>query len=114
MRSTGLLRALPAAALLAGVLLSGPVASPPPVAGVGPLPTCRLDDILTEPRGYDDWQHIQVDWILTLGADYRPPDLVSIYGAGVTGGGLIRKVAFDDLEAMAAAAKKAGVPLGSV
>ncbi|HEX2626339.1 MAG TPA: D-alanyl-D-alanine carboxypeptidase family protein, partial [Candidatus Limnocylindrales bacterium] len=114
MRSTGLARALAAAALLAGVLLSGPLASPSPVVGVGPLPACRLDDILTEPRGYDDWQHIQVDWILSLGSDYKPPDLVSIYGAGVTGGGLVRKVAFDDLKAMAAAAKKAGVPLGSV
>lgn len=114
MRSTGLVRALAAAALLAGGLIAAPAASPPPVAAVGALPECRLDDILTEPRGYDDWQHIQVDWILSLGADYKPPDLVSIYGAGVTGGGLIREVAFDDLKAMAAAAKKAGVPLGSV
>ncbi|HJP87861.1 MAG TPA: D-alanyl-D-alanine carboxypeptidase family protein [Candidatus Limnocylindrales bacterium] len=114
MRSTGLVRAIAAAALLAGALFAAPVSVPPPVAAAGPLPECRLDDILTEPRGYDDWQHIQVDWILSLGSDYKPPDLVSIYGAGVTGGGLVRKVAFDDLKAMAAAAKKAGVPLGSV
>ena len=114
MRSTGLLRALAAAAVLAAGALMVPASSPPPVAGVGPLPECRLDDILTEPRGYDDWQHIQVDWILSLGADYKPPDLVSVYNAGVTGGGLIREVAFDDLKAMAEAAKRAGVPLGNV
>jgi D-alanyl-D-alanine carboxypeptidase len=114
MRSTRLLRALAAAPLLAAVLLAAPASSPPPAVAVGPLPECRLDDILTEPRGYDDWQHIQVDWILSLGSGYKPPDLVSIYNAGVTGGGLIRKVAFDDLKAMADAARTAGLPLGNV
>ena len=72
------LRALAASAFLAAGLLAAPVGMPSPVAGVGPLPACRLDDILTEPRGYDDWATTQVDWILTLGPDYKPPDLVSI------------------------------------
>ena len=44
----------------------------------------------------------------------RPPDLVSVSNAGVTGGGLIRAVAFDDLKAMADAARKNGTPLGNV
>ncbi|HXG25555.1 MAG TPA: D-alanyl-D-alanine carboxypeptidase family protein [Candidatus Binatia bacterium] len=107
----------PRAFLLAVVLglgmLGTPGGGPGPVAGVGPLPECRLDDILTEPRGYDDWAITQVDWILTLGRDYRPPDLVNVRDAGVRGSGLIRKVAFDDLEAMAAAAEKNGTPLVS-
>jgi D-alanyl-D-alanine carboxypeptidase len=108
------IRAAVVALLLGTVLLAAPATQPLPVAGVGPLPDCRLDDILTEPRGYDDWAITQVDWILGVGKDYKPPDLVSVYNAGVTGGGLIRRVAFDDLKAMAAAAKKAGAPLGNV
>src|SRR5262245_53140815 len=119
MRSTGHstapLRALAAATLLALAVFVVPGASSPaPVRGVGPLPECRLDDIFTEPRGYDDWQITQVDWILSLGPKYKPPDLVFASAAGITGGGKIRKVAFDDLKLMAAAAKKAGVPLGNV
>lgn len=105
------------AAVLGPVLLGGfggPAAAPPPAAAVGPLPDCRLDDILTEPRGYDDWSVTLVDWILSLGPRYRPPDLVPIGRAGVTGGGQVREVAIDDLEAMADAAREAGVPLGSV
>jgi D-alanyl-D-alanine carboxypeptidase len=101
-------------AIVASSLLAFPASAPPAARAVGPLPDCRLDDISTEPRGYDDWATTQVDWILSLGPSYKPPDLVSIYGAGVTGGGLIRRVAFDDLEAMATAARKAGTPLGSV
>jgi zinc D-Ala-D-Ala carboxypeptidase len=113
MRSTGLARALAAAAVLTAVLFAAPIASPGPVAGVGPLPACRLDDILTEPRTYDDWRHIEVDWILSLGADYKPPDLVSVQKSGIAGGGLIREVAIDDLTAMVTAAKKNGTPLVS-
>lgn len=113
MRSTRLLRALPAALVLAALAFTAPVTAPPSVAGVGPLPVCRLDDILTEPSGYDDWQHIQVDWILSLGADYKPPDLVSVQESGIAGGGLIRKLTIDDLTAMVAAAKKNGTPIVS-
>jgi zinc D-Ala-D-Ala carboxypeptidase len=111
MRSIGLLRALAAAAALAGAALAVPVSSPAPVAGVGPLPDCRLDDIYTEPRGYDDWAITQVDWILSLGPDYKPPDLVSVRESGISGGGLIREIVIDDLTAMVSAAKKNGTPL---
>ena len=107
-------RALTASLALSTALLIVPAASPSPAIGVGPLPTCRLDDILTIPRGYDDWSHTLVDWILSVGPDYKPPDLVSISRARVTGGGLIREVAFDDLVAMADAARAHGTPLGNV
>jgi zinc D-Ala-D-Ala carboxypeptidase len=107
-------RALAASLALGVGLLIVPAASPSPAIGVGPLPECRLDDILTIPRGYDDWSHTLVDWILSVGPDYKPPDLVSISKARVTGGGLIREVAFDDLVAMADAARAHGTPLGNV
>jgi D-alanyl-D-alanine carboxypeptidase len=109
-----LLRALLVAVILGPGLLAVPASDPPVASGVGPLPECRLDDILTEPRGYEDWATTQVDWILGVGKEYKPPDRVSIFNAGVTGGGQVRRVAFDDLKAMATAARKAGVPLGSV
>ena len=102
---------LSVAALVLASGLVAPLASPSPARGVGPLPDCRLDDILTEPRGYDDWEVTLVDWILTLGPKYRPTDLVSVRDGGVAGGGLIREVVIEDLKAMAAAAKKNGTPL---
>ena len=111
MRFNGLVRVLSAAAALAALVLAAPVASPAPVAGVGPLPVCHLDDVLTEPRGYDDWSTTHIDWILSVGPDYKPPDLVSVSKAGIAGGGLIRKVAIDDLRALAAAAKQHGTPI---
>lgn len=104
-------RTLVAALLLVAGLLVPPASSPGPAAAVGPLPDCRLDDILTEPRGYDDWAITQVDWILTLGPDYKPPDLVSVRNSGIAGGGLIREIVIDDLTAMVKAAKANGTPL---
>ena len=103
-------RALAAAALLGGLAIPG-LARPAAVSGVGPLPDCRLDDVLTEPRGYDDWATTLVDWNLTLGPRYRPPDLVSVREGGVAGGGYVRALVIDDLKAMSAAAKKNGTPL---
>ncbi|MBI3751986.1 MAG: D-alanyl-D-alanine carboxypeptidase family protein [Chloroflexi bacterium] len=108
-------RILAAAVLLGAGLMAVPAATPSSARGAtGPLPDCRLDDILTIPRGYDDWQHTLVDWIFTVGKSYVPPDLVSLSRAGVTGGGQVRKVALNDLKAMAAAARAHGTPLGSV
>jgi D-alanyl-D-alanine carboxypeptidase len=104
-------RALTVALLLGTVLAAAPAAGPSPVRGLGPLPKCELIDVLTIPRGYDDWSTTLVDWVLTLGPDYKPPDLVSVREGGVSGGGLIRKVVIEDLKAMAAAAKKNGTPL---
>jgi D-alanyl-D-alanine carboxypeptidase len=104
-------RAIVAAVLIGAALLASPTSGPPAALAVGPLPDCRLDDILTEPRGYDDWAITQVDWILTLGPKYKPPDLVLISTADVSGGGYIRKVAIDDLRAMGEAARKNGSPI---
>ena len=100
-----------AAVALAAALAAIPLALPPSAAGVGPLPDCHLDDVRTVPRGYDDWAITQVDWNLTLGRAYRPPDLVSVQEGGVAGGGYVREVAIDDLRAMARAAEDNGTPL---
>ena len=108
------LRALAVAVLLGAGLLVAPAAAPRPTLGVGPLPPCKLIDVLTIPRGYDDWKITLVDWNLSVGRGYKPPDLVSVSAAGLTGGGQIREVAFDDLQAMAEAARADGAPLGNV
>lgn len=87
--------------------------APSPAAALGPLPACRLDDVLTVPRDYDSWSTTLVDWILSVGEDYAPPDLVSVNDAGLAGGGSVRAVALDDTRAMAAAAAANGTPIGS-
>jgi len=107
-------RALTVALALGGLLLLAPASAPNPAAAVGPLPDCRLADVLTVPRGYDDWSTTLVDWILSVGPDYKPPDLVNVRDAGLGGSGYVRKVAFDDLKAMASAAKANGSRLSSV
>jgi D-alanyl-D-alanine carboxypeptidase len=104
-------RAFTAVLLLGALLLAVPPAAPPQVAAIGPLPACRLADILTVPRDYDSWSTTLVDWLLTVGEDYVPPDLVSVGEAGIAGPGLIRQVAIEDLRAMAAAAAYAGNPI---
>ena len=96
---------------LATALAGLPLALPAPVNAIGPLPECRLDDVRTTPRGYDQWAITLVDWNLTLGRGYRPPDLVSVQEGGVGGGGYVRAVAIDDLRAMAGAAEENGTPL---
>lgn len=107
------LRGAVAALVAAAGLLVVPLSAPGPAAGVGPLPDCRIDDVLTVPRGYDDWDITLVDWILSVGKDYKPPDLVSVRNGGVAGGGLVRKVVIEDLKAMARAAEENGTPLVS-
>jgi len=107
-------RSLAASFALGAALLIIPAGAPPPALGVGPLPACRLDDILTVPRDYDDWSITLVDWILSVGPEYKPPDLVYLSEAGVGGGGQVRRVALEDLTAMATAARKDGTPLGNV
>lgn len=104
-------RAIAAALMLAAGLVAIPLAGPSPVAGVGPLPDCRIDDVLTVPRSYDEWSITLVDWILSVGPDYKPPDLVSVRNGGVAGGGLVRQLVIKDLQALATAAKKNGTPL---
>jgi D-alanyl-D-alanine carboxypeptidase len=103
---------LGAAVLAAAAILGASFATPAGVAALGPLPACRYDDILTAPSGYDDWSITLVDTILDVPATYVPPDLVPVSDAGIAGTGRIRSVAVADLRAMAAAAKKAGTPIG--
>jgi LAS superfamily LD-carboxypeptidase LdcB len=100
-----------AALVFAAALLAAPLFAAPPVRGVGPLPECRLDDILTVPRGYDDWSVTLVDWLLRVPRNYVPPDLVPVSRAGIAGPGLIREVAIDDLRALAQAARENGTPI---
>jgi hypothetical protein len=76
----GLVRVLAVAlatALLVGLGV-GPGAAPSAVHAMGPLPECRLADIPTVPNDYDSWSTTLVDWLLTVGKDYVPPDLVSV------------------------------------
>ena len=108
------LRTLVTALLLAVGLVAGPVAAPSPVAGVGPLPDCRFDNILTFPRDYDSGPTTLVDHLLTLGKDYVPPDLVPASRAGILGGGSVRRIALRDLRALADAAAANGTPLSNV
>jgi D-alanyl-D-alanine carboxypeptidase len=108
------LRPFVAALTLGLAVLAAPAAAPSPALGLGPLPACRLDDILTSPRDYDSWSTTLVDTILRVGKSYVPPDLVPISRAGVTGGGSIRKVAIDDLRDLEKAAEADGYALGNV
>jgi D-alanyl-D-alanine carboxypeptidase len=105
------LRALALGLVLGAGLLAVQPIPPPPVAALGPLPACRLVDIPTVPRDYDSWSTTLVDWLLTVGKDYKPPDLVRVSEAGISGPGYIRQVAIDDLRAMTKAAADAGNPI---
>jgi zinc D-Ala-D-Ala carboxypeptidase len=105
------LRAPLAALFLAAAVLPASAGAPPDVEAVGPLPECRLDDIMTVPRDYDSWSTTLVDWLLQVGRKYKPPDLVPVSEAGIAGPGLIRAVAIDDLRAMARAAARNGTPI---
>lgn len=104
-------RALAAAFVLGATFLALPATVPSSVEAVGPLPKCHLDDILTVPRDYDSWSMTLVDWLLTVGKHYKPPDLVPVTDAGIAGPGFIREVAIDDLRAMAKAAARNGTPI---
>lgn len=96
---------------LAAAVLLMMAAAPARTAAIGPLPECRIDDIMTVPRGYDDWSVTLVDWLLRVEEDYVPPDLVPVSEAGIAGPGLIRAVAIDDLRALAEAAAAHGTPI---
>src|SRR5688500_15797891 len=80
-----------------------PWAAPPATQAAGPLPECKLKNVLTDPRGYGDWSVTLVDWLLRVPRNYVPPDLVPVSEAGIAGPGLIREVAIDDLRALAKA-----------
>jgi D-alanyl-D-alanine carboxypeptidase len=81
-------------------------------AATGPLPVCAYLDVLTSPRGYDDWATTLVDTILRVPRSYVPPDLTPVSSAGLGGSWQVRALMIPDLAALAAAAKAAGSPLG--
>lgn len=102
------------AAALALLVLAGvhPAIRPNEARGLGALPACRYDDIVTTPRGYDDWATTLVDTILRLPQRYVPPDLVPVSQAGIAGRGKVRAIAIDHLRAMTEAAASAGNAIG--
>ena len=102
---------LAAAVLLAASALLGLAGTPGSVRGMGPLPACRYDDILTSPRNYEHWSTTLVDTILRVSKDYVPPDLVDVSEAEIPGSGRVRALLIDDLREMAAAAKAADAPI---
>jgi len=104
--------ALAAALALVVLAVARPALSPSEARALGPLPACRYDDIMTAPRGYDDWSITLVDTILRVPRSYVPPDLVSVSQAGIAGHGKVRAVVIDDLRAMAEAAAAAGSAIG--
>ncbi len=77
----------------------------------GPLPDCRYDDVLTERHQYDQWDQSLLDTIFRLPKGYFPNDLAGVGQANVSGTGKVRRLALDDLRAMARAAADAGKPI---
>jgi LAS superfamily LD-carboxypeptidase LdcB len=112
-RSRRAIRAMGAAVALGAPLVAVPWTAPR-AAAIGPVPACRIADVLTVPDDYESWRTTLVDWLLRVPADYVPPDLVPTSEAEIAGGGYIRAVALDDLRAMAQAATKAGTPISVI
>lgn len=112
-RSSRVVRALAAGLVLGAALVAVPWAAPP-AAAIGPVPACRIADVVTVPNDYDSWSTTLVDWTLQVPADYVPPDLVPTSEAGIAGGWYIRKVAIPDLAALTRAAARAGVPISVI
>ena len=106
-------RTVAARVILAAALIGVALAAPTTTVGAGPLPACRLDDILTVPRDYESGPITLVDHIHGLGKDYVPPDLIPVGRMGLAGGGYIRRIAAKDTRAMARAAAANGTPIGA-
>ena len=101
---------------MAGFLyrIDAPKRPPSPLPDVGPLPTCRYDDVLTARHALDAWNTSLLDTTYMLPADYHPNDLVSTSPAGAGGGHSIRRLVVSDLAAMLSAARGAGRPISIV
>ncbi len=78
------------------------------VAATPRLPTCAYLDIKTRFLSLKRWRHTSLDTRLRVGPKYVPTDLVSVGRAGIGGSGKVRRLVIDDLEAMTAAARRAG------
>lgn len=76
----------------------------------GPLPPCRVGDVLTSHREPADWARTLLDPEHGLEPDDVPPNLVRLADVGLDGVGSIRAFVVDDLRAMAADARRDGSP----
>jgi D-alanyl-D-alanine carboxypeptidase len=94
-------------ALVFAATATAPVVGSVAAAGGGP-PACAYRDIVTPARSYGQYGTTLLDTIYKLPSGYAPRDLRS---TGVSGGGLVRSLVVRDLQAMFAAARKAGAPL---
>ena len=83
----------------------------PPVSTNGYPPACHVADTYTKFTKTADWSRTLLDWRLRLPANYRPPKLVPVADAGLSGGGSVRSVMLVDLREMASAARAASAPL---
>lgn len=91
-----------------------PMAPAPVLPDFGPLPACRYDDVLTSRRSLGHWPNTLLDTIYMVTSGYVPDDLVDTSAAGMNGGHRIRRVALDDLAALARAARSAGRPIAVI
>jgi D-alanyl-D-alanine carboxypeptidase len=94
--------------------LSATAGSDPLVPGVstgGNPPACVIADRTARFTATADWSRTMVDWINRVPSTYRPPHLVPVSLAGLSGGGSVRAELIPDLRAMAIAARAAGAPL---
>jgi D-alanyl-D-alanine carboxypeptidase len=73
-----------------------------------PLPRCAYLDIKTRFMSLKRWRQTSLDTRLRVGRRYAPTDLVPVGRADIAGSGKVRRLVIDDLEAMAAAARRAG------
>ena len=103
------------AALL--VILNGGVAAAitapevPPLSTNGSPPACRIADKTAKFTSASAWSRTLVDWIYSVSSSYKPPSLVPVSRAGLSGGGSVRAEVIPDLKAMAMAARAAGAPV---
>ncbi len=82
-----------------------------PAAAAGALPACRYDDVMTQHTSTRQWRMTLLDTIYMVSRSYVPPGLASTNGAGISGGGRVRRMMLNDLAALASAARQAGNPL---
>jgi len=95
--------------LLIAVALATGVAST--VVSASSLPSCRVADVVTANRSYNDWQRTLLDTTYKLPSSYVPPGLHSTSEAGLNTGQRVRGFMIADLRAMANAARGAGARL---
>jgi D-alanyl-D-alanine carboxypeptidase len=75
-------------------------------------PPCAYGGVVLDVAAIEDWARTPLDTTLRLPRRYVPPDLVATSGIRRLNEGLrIRALAYDDLAALAAAARRAGTPI---